>query len=247
VDDLDEAIALVYAQNPAGFVSARGTLVKELKAAKRKDDAAAVAALRKPSKLAWAVGDAARREPEAARAFEDAVDALSTPGADVRASTVQLRRAVGTLAAAAADAAGTAGDAEAALLAVAADPEAMAALRQGRLAEVPASGGFGVLGLVAPPEPAERPTAATTADEDAEDDSAATAAAAEAERAEEQRRAEEAADRRRTLERVLADAEAARASAVERVDGARRGLADAEQALDEATATVDAARAALDG
>ena len=44
MDDLDADVALVYAQPPSGFVAARSALVKELKSAKRKDDAASVAA-----------------------------------------------------------------------------------------------------------------------------------------------------------------------------------------------------------
>jgi len=59
------------------FTPARDALAKELKAAGRKDEAAQVKALRKPSLAAWALNRAARDHP-------DAIDRLREAGADLR-------------------------------------------------------------------------------------------------------------------------------------------------------------------
>ena len=59
------------------FTPARDALAKELKAAGRKEEAAEVKALRKPSLAAWALNRAARDQP-------DAVEALRSAGADLR-------------------------------------------------------------------------------------------------------------------------------------------------------------------
>ena len=61
------------------FTPARDALAKELKAAGRKDEAAEVKALRKPTLAAWALNRAARDHPEA-------VDRLRAAGADLRAA-----------------------------------------------------------------------------------------------------------------------------------------------------------------
>ena len=59
------------------FTPARDALAKELKAAGRKDEAAEVKSLRKPSVAAWALNRAARDDP-------DAVERLRAAGADLR-------------------------------------------------------------------------------------------------------------------------------------------------------------------
>jgi hypothetical protein len=61
------------------FTPARDALAKELKAAGRKDEAAEVKALRKPSVAAWALNRVARDHP-------DAVEALRAAGAALRAA-----------------------------------------------------------------------------------------------------------------------------------------------------------------
>jgi hypothetical protein len=61
------------------FTPARDALAKELKAAGRKDEAAEVKALRKPTLAAWALNRAARDHP-------DAVERLRAVGADLRAA-----------------------------------------------------------------------------------------------------------------------------------------------------------------
>jgi hypothetical protein len=61
------------------FTPARDALAKELKAAGRKDEAAEVKLLRKPSVAAWALNRTARDHP-------DAIERLRAAGADLRAA-----------------------------------------------------------------------------------------------------------------------------------------------------------------
>jgi len=76
------------------FTPARDALAKELKADGRKEEAAAVKALRKPTVAAWALNRAARQHP-------DAVAALRAAGADLRrAQTEALSGDAGRLRAA---------------------------------------------------------------------------------------------------------------------------------------------------
>src|SRR3954451_6494881 len=58
------------------FVPERDALAKRLRAEKRRDEADEIKALRKPSVAAWAVNQAVRSQPKAARALWDAGDAL---------------------------------------------------------------------------------------------------------------------------------------------------------------------------
>lgn len=258
-DDLDAAIALVYAQPPSGFVAARTALVKELKGARRKDEAARVAALRRPTKLAWAVGDAVRQAPDAAGSFFSAVEALAARGGsqsgDLRQRTADLRQAVAALVRGAEGV--DPGEATAALHAIAADPEATEALRLGRLADVPAGGGFGGLALgIGGPAAEEAAPAPQTRTKPAEpagdgraeaaggggDEAAAAAAAAAAHREEEARlRAERIA----ALEAEHAAAADADAATGARVEAARVALEAAQAELDQATADLEEKRQAV--
>jgi hypothetical protein len=67
----------LYALPLEEFTPARDALAKELKAAGRKDEAAEVKSLRKPSLAAWALNRTARDHP-------DAIAALRAAGADLR-------------------------------------------------------------------------------------------------------------------------------------------------------------------
>ena len=96
-----EGVDDLYALAPEAFVAARAALVKELKAAGRKDDAAIVAGLRRPSVTAWALNQVARAEPatveaalEAGRALRAASDAAVAGQPDqLRAATSAERAA----------------------------------------------------------------------------------------------------------------------------------------------------------
>src|SRR5438034_1483998 len=94
------------------FVPARDALARELRGAGRRDEAAAVAALRKPSVAAWAANQAVRSQPKAARelwaagdallaAHEAAVAGRSGGGAALRDAAARHRAAVRELLAAA--------------------------------------------------------------------------------------------------------------------------------------------------
>jgi hypothetical protein len=67
------------------FVPRRDGLVRELRAAGRREEAAAVAALRKPSVAAWAANQAIRSQAKAARELWAAGDALLAAHEDVLA------------------------------------------------------------------------------------------------------------------------------------------------------------------
>ena len=95
MSDLTAELDRLYAAPLSEFVALRDEIVKELKAAGRKDDAATVKALRKPSAAAWTVNQlsfTAAEELEAlAEATKSLVEAHGNPEADV-AGAIQLRR-----------------------------------------------------------------------------------------------------------------------------------------------------------
>jgi hypothetical protein len=62
-DEIDR----LYAVRPADFVRERGALAKALKGAGRRDEAAAVEKMPRPSSSVWAVNQLARAEPELVR------------------------------------------------------------------------------------------------------------------------------------------------------------------------------------
>lgn len=53
----------LYGLDPAGFIAARNALVKQLKVSGQREQAATVAALRRPPATAWALNQVARTEP----------------------------------------------------------------------------------------------------------------------------------------------------------------------------------------
>jgi len=162
----------LYAVDPAEFTAARTVLVRELKAAGDKDAAAAVAAMRKPPRTAWALNRLARESPETVAGVLDAAAGVATAlqgtGDDLRQAQGAYTGAV----AAAVDAAAAVGDVSAepmrarlraTLLAAGADPggEVAGELRAGRLAEDHDAPGLSVLAVgglhAVPEERAERP------------------------------------------------------------------------------------------
>jgi hypothetical protein len=80
VTKIDEVVDL-YRIDPGEFVEARAALVKELRAAKRTEEARAAVKLRKPTVPAWALDQVAAEQPEligAALAAGDALEAATT-------------------------------------------------------------------------------------------------------------------------------------------------------------------------
>jgi hypothetical protein len=98
---VDEAtLRGLYATVPTEFVAARNAVVKDLRRAKERDEAALVAALRRPDWTDWALNVAAAEKTEAveefARAASDVRDAQTAAiegrdGPDVRAALRTLR------------------------------------------------------------------------------------------------------------------------------------------------------------
>jgi hypothetical protein len=103
-DAPDEAVDRLYGLPRDEFIGARDALARELRVANRREEAAAVKALPKPTVAAWAVNQAVRSQPPAARELWEAGDALAAAqeailagkgsGSDMRAATERERAAV---------------------------------------------------------------------------------------------------------------------------------------------------------
>ncbi|MGN6331543.1 MAG: hypothetical protein ACTHOD_07810 [Motilibacteraceae bacterium] len=254
-----EAADALYAVPPDRFVAERAVRVAALRAAGDKPAAAAVAALRRPTRPAWLVNLLVRERA-------DVVEQLLTLGEALREATEQLdagslrtlsaqRRAVVDAlvreAAALAEQAGAAADADVrravqeTLEAALGDPEVAAAVRTGRLVGPREAVGFGAVapgprgtqtarpaagrGKAAGPRERPEPAADRSRRERAEREEAARQAR--------QRAAAEAAERAlREAREQLSAAQAAREAAArdagaarERVEELRAQLVDAER------------------
>lgn len=160
--ELDDALEALFQGSPDEFIAGRDALAKRLRADGRREDAARVKALRRPSVAAWAVNQAARQRradiaglgelgAQLRRAQEEAVGGRQ--GADrLRELSSRRRSLVGELADAAFDvlrARGVASESHrddivATFEAVAADPDAAAKVLAGRLTRpIDAPVGFG--------------------------------------------------------------------------------------------------------
>jgi hypothetical protein len=282
-DDLDAAIGTIYGGPLDEFVTARDGLARELRAAGRRDDAAAVRKLAKPRRLAWALDAAVLADRARFEAVDAAAEALAHAhsGTDVREATNALRAAARSLADTASERAAASGGAALdqselvpAVLAVAADHEALATLRGGRLVDVPSAGAFGAFApgpaRAAPPSRAKRDANAGTVSPAAPESpppssvrpaaghnratarevKAAERAAAQAESRYEtaRARAEDAAEAAESAAAELAAAEDRRRSAQREVEAARERLDEARRyarrAATEAQEAEDAAREA---
>jgi hypothetical protein len=103
-DAPDDAVDRLYGLPRDAFVAERDALARELRGAGRRDEAAAVKALAKPTVAAWAVNQAVRTQRPAARELWTAGDGLAAAqeailagkgsGADLRAATERERAAV---------------------------------------------------------------------------------------------------------------------------------------------------------
>lgn len=152
-----DGVDALFAGSIDDFVAKRDALVKELKAEKRKDDAAAVKALRKPSAAAWAINQVARSRADevdglfaAAGALRDA-QAKAVQGKDdgsLRTTTREWRDRINALAAAAG---AHRDDAMVAFETASTDEAVGPIVRAGRLVAVPEGGGLG--GLLGMPDP----------------------------------------------------------------------------------------------
>jgi len=240
--ELETAVVAVYRGPLEEFISRRDALAKELRAAKRREDADRVKALRKPSRTAWVLDNIVHEDPSVLDQLAAAIGAAQTvrSGADLRAALDNVRTAIRDVAAAGARVAIRAGqpiDASALVTAVHAvigETSAFNDLRAGRLVEVPAGGGLDILSAITisvPSPPSVAPSQPIAAPIPAPPNAAPSAESA---RQAEQKAARAIAAARADLQR----AEASLATAREQSDRAA-------QSVRETQATLDAAEQAL--
>jgi hypothetical protein len=255
-DDLDAALDRLYGLPAEDFTAARDALAKELRGAKRRDDADAVKQRRRPTAPAAAINQVARLEPERVEELIGAADELrgvqerllaGDAGRDeLRAAADAERRAVAALVSAASrlpdkPSAPALEKVRATLQAAATDDAVRDAIARGRLErEAEPAGAWGAFPLSGTVEPApDAKTAGRTKRR------AAAAKPATAETAEEAE--EEAHEAPSTVERAGERRARKRAEALERARAedaeARRELEDAEQAAAEAHEVLEAAAA----
>ena len=255
--ELEAAIVDVYRGPLEGFVSRRDALVKELRAAKRREDADRVKALRKPSRTAWVLDNIVHEDPTPIEQLSAAISAAQTvhSGADLRAAMDNVRAAIRDVAAAGARVAIRAGqpiDASALVTAVHAvigETSAFSDLRAGRLVDVPDGGGLDILSAITISVPLPPPVAPSSPPAAAPVPASpnATASAQAATRARED--AERAVAARADLQRAeasLADAREQSERAERTAREAQGKLDAAERALLQAQAEAQARRADVD-
>jgi hypothetical protein len=256
--DVDE----LFTMAPEEFVAKRNAVVKALRAAGQKDEAAQVASLRRPSPSDWALNVAAHRHPDdvstllkaAAALRRIQAGAIEGRGGDVRgalaamrgASTAVHRRADEVLAGAGRDRSTQAAAITSRLAEVATNEAVGEQLRAGRLGTAPVDEADPFAGLepaaVAPrskPEPKQR--ARPTTEPEAAAEPEAAPARPRPDPAERRRRQKGVVD----AHRAVAAAAAALTKAESRVAEAQRDLDAAASRRDEAHAALDEAEAAL--
>lgn len=274
--DLDALLDELYGLPLERFVPERSELARSLRAAGRREEAAKVAGLAKPSVGAWAVNQVVRAQPDEAGALWAAGDAVldaqarvvagEGSGADLRAAVEEERRALAPLADAARGLLTGSGRflgeqhvrvVVETLHAAAVDPESRAEVARGRLARPLEFAGVGAAAGAGGPAP--RSGGAPTREPDRHGPSGRGApdpdAQAARRRAERDRRARRD-ELRRALVRAQRDRDAARdriaAGVRERdaalggVEQARRALAAAEERLARTERQLGAAHEALE-
>ena len=256
-NELETAISAVYRGPLEEFVSRRDTLAKELRAAKRREDADRVKALRKPSRMAWTLDNIVHEDSTSIDQLAAAINAATTmSGTDVRTTIDTIRGAIRTVAAAGAHVEIRANQPievnalVAAVHAVIGDATAFGELRAGRLVDVPDGGGLDILAAITTIAPAPAaapraspPTPATTAS------ASITATPAEPSDLLAAERAERLAAARTDLRRAEASLDDVRKQserAQQTVQEAQRDLGTAERALSNAKAEAEARRSDLE-
>lgn len=258
----------MFAAPPDAFVAERNALVKQLRGAKRREDATAVAAMRKPPRAVWALNHLALSDDPHLADLLDAVDAVGAADASRhREAIAALRDRIGdtvdaAVAAIEAPRPDDHPDVTGALQAVVGDADALRLLVDGRLVDVPV-GGMGALGLLpsggagaAPrtPRPEGRarpklgvprpPAPLEEGDEDEVEDAVEEGEGADAE-VDDSMAARRAARERRRLGKEAASARAAHEAAAIALERAEGALRQGEERLAAAEDEVAAAEAAL--
>lgn len=88
--ETDDDIGRLFSVRPADFVGERNATVKKLKAAGRRDDAATVEKLPRPTLSVWAVNQIARQEPALVRRLADATAGLQGGNRGVASSYAEV-------------------------------------------------------------------------------------------------------------------------------------------------------------
>lgn len=241
----DEAADELYGLPPSEFVARRTELAKQARADGDRALAKSVAALRRPTVVAWILNLWSRRHPDEVEAFAtlaaDLADAQRRAAVDRMRTLSESRQALisaalTTLTALADDNGARLSDAalrEAAqtLRAAVADESVSADLRRGRLVTSAEYSGFGPAGLFAVPVAADIPAAPKPAGGGLESES--TSAAADIEQL------------RAAAHAEIEAADAAEHAARHERDRSRQELADLNRRADELSATVERLRAEL--
>lgn len=239
-----EAADELYGLAPTEFTAARNAFAKAARAAGNRDLGGRIAALRRPTQVAWLINQWIRRHPDGADAIVDVGAALRD--AQRRAAADQLRelskRRRAVVKAAAIEIGQLALDLNVTLSVAAerdvvqtlraamADDEVAEQLRRGWLVSAAEYSGFGPAGMFAVPDAA--PEAAPTAP---------TAEPAGAENPD-----KELIERRWEVREELARVEAVETRAHRAADAAAKVALDAARAVDELAAEADRLRAELD-
>ena len=157
--ELETAIVAVYRGPLEEFVSRRDALAKQLRAAKRREDADRVKLLRKPSRMAWVLDNIGDEDSASIAQLESAISDAQK-GADFRTTLDSVKAAVRAVAAAGARVAIRAGQPiepnaiATAVQALIGDANAFGEWRAGRLVEVPEGGGLDMLTTIKVTAPA---------------------------------------------------------------------------------------------
>jgi hypothetical protein len=265
-----EELEELFTTPPEEFVARRDAAARAWRKDGRRDEAAAVAGLRRPSLGQWALDVVARRRPALVAAFVDAVAAVEQAGAGspLRERLDAVRLAENALLAAATEVLGDrrtrAGGSKADLLAllreIAVSSELRQALSDGRLhggsateddtaGDIPGLVGGGPVPSVrsVPSVPKAKTGGATTrAKETVAKEAVAKQEAADQEAAEQRAAERRTAQRRAAAERDVDRAAAEVAKAEEAVSRAEARLADARRVAERRQEALDQARTRLE-
>lgn len=246
--DLDAAADRLYGLDPDEFTPARTELVTQARAAKDRPLAAALGALRKPTRSAWLLNLLTRDAPDRLRQLEELARRMSAAhqGLDVaslRALGSERQRLVEELTAAAVAVGAARGyqateavrtEVNQTLTAAIADADARADVLAGRVVKAHVYSGFGFPLVAAPVPAASEPVDRTPPTEAAPDAQPGVADLA-------RRRAQEAVDAATAAlveaRAALATAQNADAEAHERLDRAAQDVADLRAELRAAEAS----------
>ena len=255
--ELETALLAVYRGPLEEFVSRRDALAKQLRAAKRREDADRAKALRKPSRTAWVLDNIVHEDAASIERLAAAISAAQTvqSGADLRAAMDNVRTAIREVAAAGARVAIRAGqpiDANALVTAVHAvigETSAFTDLRAGRLIDVPDGGGLDILSAITisvPSAPSVASSPQSTAAPVPEPPKAEPSAQAAKQAAQEAERANAARADLHRAEASLADAREQSERAEQSVRESQARLDAAERALLDVQTEAQARRAELE-